>query len=124
MKHGPLIFAVMALVAPLTVSLAAPPVEKQLQPVIPVATIEKSCGDLFALTTFGEAKEYVLYRVEGSDKNEVITKSRTTTEVKEIPSPVVEETKEGAWTVSVRFRMNAEDYKKAAGCVPEPQKNR
>jgi len=97
--------------------------EKELTPVMPSATFEKSCGQLFAITTFGagaNSPTFLFYRIAGSEKNDVAPSVKTAVEIKNIPNPVV--AVEDAATRVYVFRMSAAAWEEAKECLPKPRK--
>jgi hypothetical protein len=93
---------------------------KQLMPLAASPSIEKSCGKYFATTTFGGktgAPTYVVYRVAGSDRNEVNAAARVhPVEIDDaLPTPKVKDADGGG----LIFRMNSDHFHEAAACLPK-----
>lgn len=94
--------------------------EKELTTVSPSATIEKSCGQLFAVTTFGDKANgptFLFYRTNGSDKNTVVPAAHAVVEISNIARPVV--TVDNATLVHT-LRMSLATWQEAKECLPVP----
>jgi len=92
--------------------------KRELDTVIPAATIDAAyvCGSFFAATKFGggaDAPLYVVFRLKGTDRNEVFSAVNTTVKIDEKAQVPKGEKTQDLWI----FTLSPGQYNEAKACL-------